>query len=203
MGLYSKWILPRLLHTAMSQRNLLPYRQRLTAMAEGRVLEIGIGSGLNLPFYTDKVERVIGVEPSRELLAMARKAADTAAYPVELLPASAEAIALDDCSVDTVVTAWTLCTVPHAEAALREMRRVLTPNGKLLFVEHGSAPDPGVREWQDRLTPLWKCIAGGCHLNRNPQEQLRSAGFSIDQLATGYIPGPRPFTFMYEGQARK
>ena len=166
MRFYRHFVLPRLLHLAMRQEMLVPFRRRVTGAAEGRVLEVGIGSGLNLPLYAPTVRAVIGLEPSPELLVMARKRALAAHVPVELLEASAEAIPLDDASVDTVVTTWTLCTIPNASHALMELKRVLRPSGVLLFVEHGRAPEPGVARWQDRLDPLWRCVAGGCHLNR-------------------------------------
>ncbi|MGH7078262.1 MAG: class I SAM-dependent methyltransferase, partial [Acetobacteraceae bacterium] len=166
MSLYQHLILPPLLHLAMRQKSLMPFRRRVIGAAEGRVLEIGIGSGLNLPLYGPGVRSVIGVEPSRELLRMARPRAATAAVPIELLEASAEVLPLEQGTIDTVVTTWTLCTIPDAQAALAEVRRVLKPGGKLLFVEHGRAPEPGVARWQDRLDPLWRRLAGGCHLNR-------------------------------------
>jgi SAM-dependent methyltransferase len=122
--------------------------------------------------------------------------------PVTFLEASAEAIPLEQHSVDTVVTTWTLCSIPQATTALAEMRRVLRPGGKLLFVEHGLAPDASVRRWQDLMTPIWRSCAGGCHLNRPISSMIEAAGFRIDHIETGYIPGPRPMTFMYEGSAR-
>ena len=122
--------------------------------------------------------------------------------PVSFLEASAETIPLDDRTVDTVVTTWTLCSIPQAAAALLEMRRVLRPGGRLLFVEHGLAPDEGVRWWQDRLTPVWRSISGGCHLNRPIQAMIEAAGFRVDRIETGYMPGLKPMTFMYEGSAR-
>ncbi len=122
--------------------------------------------------------------------------------PVNFIEGSAETIPLENHEVDTVLTTWTLCTIPHANAALAEMRRVLRPSGRLLFVEHGLAPDQGVRRWQDRLTPVWSCISGGCHLNRPIKMLIERAGFRFDRLETGYMPGPKPMAFMYEGSAR-
>src|SRR5699024_4982381 len=153
MGLYNDVILPRLCHLAMRNRNFLPYRRRVVAAADGHVLEIGTGSGLNLPFYGAAVRDIQGLEPSPRLIAMARCAAEGSAVPVTFIEGSAETIALDDHSIDTVVTTWTLCTIPHAAQALAEMRRVLKPAGQLLFVEHGLAPEARVRRWQHRLTP--------------------------------------------------
>lgn len=202
MSFYQRHVLPHLLHLAMNQTQLVPFRERVIGAAEGRVLEIGIGSALNLPFYGPNVRSVIGLEPSPELLRMAQGRAATAPVPVELLEASAEAVPLDTASIDTVVTTWTLCTIPDAHKALAEMRRVLKPGGSLLFVEHGRAPEPGVARWQDRLDPLWRRVAGGCHLNRQIDELISGSGFRIDRLANARVPGPRTHTFLYEGRAR-
>lgn len=202
MGFYADRILPHLVHCSMRQDTLTPYRRRITAAAEGHVLEVGIGSGLNLPLYPDRVTRLFGIEPSSRLLTMSRSAARGHARPVTLLRASAEDIPLDDRSIDTVVTTWTLCTIPDVSRALEEMRRVLRPSGQLLFAEHGLAPEPSVRRWQDRLTPLWKRLGGGCHLNRPIPDLIEGAGFRVEQLQTGYMKGPKPMTFMYEGSAR-
>lgn len=201
MSLYQRHVLPRLLHLAMRQDTLLPFRRRVIGAAEGRVLEIGIGSGLNLPLYGPAVRSVIGIEPSPELLLMARERAAAASVPVELLEASAETLPLGTGNVDTVVTTWTLCTIPDAHRALAEMRRVLRPDGTLLFVEHGRAPEPGVARWQDRLDPLWSRVAGGCHLNRTIDALISGSGFRIDALANTRLPGPRTHTFLYEGRA--
>ncbi len=203
MSFYRERVLPSILHLAMRQKRLAGYRARLAAGAEGRVLEIGIGSGLNLPFYGARVSEVIGLDPSARLIAMAAGAAAESPAPVELVEASAEAIPLDDRSVDTVVTSWTLCSIGDVHRALGEARRVLRPGGRLLFVEHGLSPDPGVRRWQDRLTPLWGRIGGGCHLNRPIAGLIEGAGFAAERLETGYMAGPNPVSFMYEGSARR
>jgi ubiquinone/menaquinone biosynthesis C-methylase UbiE len=202
MSFYRDHILPHLINLAMRQRNLAAYRSRVVPGAEGRVLEIGVGSGLNLPFYSQKAEHVVGLDPSPQLLSMARQAARASSAPVEFIEGSAEAIPLERGSIDTVVTTWTLCSVPNATHALNEMRRVLKPGGRLLFVEHGRADDPGVRRWQDFLTPAWKRLGGGCHLNRAIGTLIESGGFQFDRLETGYMRGPKPMTFMYEGSAR-
>lgn len=202
MGLYQDHILPHLIHLTMRQRNLAAYRARVIPAAQGRVLEIGIGSGLNLPYYGTAVERVIGLDPSPKLLAMARDAGPRALVPLELIESSAEEIPLYNRSIDTVVTTWTMCSIPDVARALGEMCRVLKPEGRLLFVEHGRSPDSGVRRWQDRLTPVWRRIGGGRHLNRAISELVEGAGFRIEQIETGYMRGPRPMTFMYEGSAR-
>ena len=202
MGFYSDIILPRLCDLAMRNKRLVPFRERVIGAAEGRVLEIGVGSGLNLPFYRPPVREVLALEPAPRLVTMARSASHGASIPVSFLEASAEAIPLEDHCVDTIVTTWTLCSIPRAAAALADMRRVLRPGGKLLFVEHGLAPDEGVRRWQDLMTPAWRCISGGCHLNRPIRSMIEGAGFRIDRIETGYMPGPKPMTFMYEGSAR-
>jgi ubiquinone/menaquinone biosynthesis C-methylase UbiE len=202
MSFYQRHIVPRLIHLAMRQNYLVPFRKRVIGAAEGRVLEIGIGSGLNFPLYGAKVTSVFGLEPSPELLRMAGGRASDAAVPVTLLEASAETVPLDTGSIDTVVTTWTLCTIPHAPRALAEMRRVLKPGGVLLFVEHGRAPEPGVARWQDRLDPLWSRIAGGCHLNRKMDDLIAGSGFQIEALANARLPGPRTHTFLYEGSAK-
>jgi ubiquinone/menaquinone biosynthesis C-methylase UbiE len=203
MGFYQDQIVPLLINWSMRQKNLAAYRARVIPAAEGRVLEIGIGSGLNLPFYSRNVARVIGLEPSPRLLAMARRVKRAGNGSLEFIEGSAEAIPLADASVDTVVTTWTLCSIPDALRALRDVRRVLRPRGRLLFVEHGRAPDPNVIWWQDRLTPAWKRLGGGCHLNRAIGTLIEGAGFQFDRLQTGYMRGPKPMTFMYEGSARR
>lgn len=201
MGFYNDYILPSLINLAMRNKELRPFRERVIGAAEGRVLEIGVGSGMNLPFYRAPVREILALEPAPRLISMAKRASRTTAISVNYLEASAEAIPLDQDSVDTVVTTWTLCSIPQAAIALAEMRRVLRPGGKLLFAEHGQAPDAAVRRWQDRLTPAWRYIGGGCHLNRPIRTMIEGAGFRIDRIETGYIPGPKPMTFMYEGSA--
>lgn len=202
MGIYAKHVLPRFIDLAMRGKDTTRVRADWVPHAQGEVLEVGIGSGLNLPFYSENVHRVYGVEPSPELQKMARKRMAGQAVKVELLPQSAEEpLPLSDWSIDTVVITWTLCSIVDAPRALQQMKRVLKPSGRLIFVEHGRAPDSGVAAWQDRLTPLWKRAAGGCHLNRRIDELLASAGFTIDELRTAYLPGPRPMTYTYQGFA--
>jgi ubiquinone/menaquinone biosynthesis C-methylase UbiE len=202
MGFYTGYILPRLINLAMRNKELRPFRERVIGAAEGRVLEIGVGSGMNLPFYRPPVREVLALEPAPRLMTMAKSASRATSIPVKFLEASAEAIPLDEHSVDTIVTTWTLCSIPQAATALADMRRVLRPGGKLLFAEHGLAPDESVRWWQDRLTPVWRRIGGGCHLNRPIRSMIEGAGFHVDRIETGYIPGPKPMTYMYEGSAR-
>lgn len=203
MGLYDRLVLPRLCHCAMRSRRLLPFRERTIAAAQGRVLELGAGSGLNLPLYPARVREVIALELQPTLIGMARQRAPAASsHEVRYLQASAEAIPLETHSVDCVVSTWTLCSIADVHQALREVRRVLSPQGRLLFVEHGLAPDPRVQKWQHRLTPPWRSISGGCHLDRSMAELIATGGFRLDRLKTGYIPGPRVMAFLYEGSAR-
>lgn len=202
MGFYSKYILPHLTHMAMRQQQLAPYRHRTVSGAEGRVLEIGVGSGLNLPLYSDKVERVIGVDPSAELLRMAADAACGVSPDVKLIEGLAEALPLQDDSADSAVVTWSLCSVTDPTKVLHEVRRVLKPTGRLYFAEHGRAPENSVRRWQDRLTPIWRRCAGNCHLNRPVASLIEECGFTVEQLDTGYARGPKPMTFIYEGVAR-
>lgn len=201
MRFYDRRVLPHLLHFAMRQQALLPFRTRVIGAAKGRVVELGIGSGLNLPLYGSAVSSITGIEPAPELLRMAAARAAVALAPVELIRASAEALPLESGSADTVVTTWTLCTIPDVEQALREARRVLKPDGILLFVEHGRAPEPGVARWQDRLDPVWRRLAGGCHLNRPIDALISAAGFRFEQLSHQRVPGPATHTFLSEGQA--
>jgi SAM-dependent methyltransferase len=197
MGFYQDRVLPILIHSAMSRRDLADYRRRSIARAKGRVLEIGIGPGLNLPLYGPGASAVYGIDPSGKLLQWAARQRGEA----HLVQGTAEAAPFESGTFDTVVTTWTLCSIPEVLSALREMRRLLRRDGRLLFVEHGLAPDRNVARWQNRLTPCWKCLGGGCHLNRKIDDLLAAAGFHIDKLDTGYVHGRNPFTFMYEGVA--
>ena len=192
-------MLPRLLAAAMRQPDFVPFRASVGRAANGRVLELGIGPALNLPFYGPDVTAVIGIDPSPQLLAMAERKRDGYSFDVQLIEGSAEALPLDSRSIDTVVTTWTLRTVPSAPQVLAEARRVLKPGGKLLFAEHGRAPEAAVARWQDRLDPVWTRIAGGCHMNRPINDHIVDTGFRMDELRTAYIAGPRVLTFMYSG----
>lgn len=187
----------------MSRDDATRLRAAYLPLARGHVLEIGIGSGLNIPFYTGAVTKLHGIDPSAELLARAAETATAAPFPVELLNTTAEHIPLPDESMDSVVVTWALCSIPDAAAALRDMRRVLKRDGSLIFVEHGLSPDPVVEKWQNRLTPFWRPWTGGCHLNKKIDDLVRAAGFTIADLRTEYVPGPRPLTFTYQGVARK
>ena len=201
MGLYETWIVPRLLALAMRNRLLDHYRQRTIETARGLVLEVGVGCGRDLPLYRPAVAHVIAIDPSTELLRLASRRVADSRVPVSLFRASAERLPLADAVFDTIVMTWTLCSIPNPMAALIEMRRVLKPGGRLFFVEHGLSPESQTARWQHWLTPCWKRIGGGCHLDRKMDDLIRAAGFQINAIETGYMTGPRPWTFMYQGSA--
>lgn len=202
MGLYGRYVLPRVVHLTCSAKPNMRQRQKLVPLAKGRVLEVGIGSGLNLPFYDPAtVTEVWGLDPSPELTRLAADAAERAPFEVAFVSAGAEEMPLDNDSFDTVLLTYTLCTISDVAPALREMARVLRPDGELLFCEHGAAPDAGVRRWQDRLNPLWRRLGGGCQLNRDIPGLIRHGGFEITGMETMYIPGWRPASFNYWGSA--
>lgn len=199
---YERHILPPALDFACGLPMISRQRQLVVPLARGRVLEVGIGTGLNMRWYDkSRVSKITGLDPSLQLHPLARERIAQAGLDVELLGLSAEKIPLPDASFDTVLVTYTLCTIPDALAALKEMRRVLAPGGRLLFCEHGRAPDESVRRWQNRLQPLWGPLAGGCHLGRDIPALLQEAGFQLPELHTGYLSGPRPFTFHYWGEA--
>jgi len=203
MSFYHEHILPHLIGFACGQPQIMKKRSQIVPLASGRVLEVGFGAGPNLSFYDPaKVSHLYALEPSE---GMRRKAADAiAACPVtvELIDLPGEEIPLEDGSIDTVVLTYTLCTIPDAVAALAQMHRVLKPGGKLLFSEHGGAPDADVAKWQRRIEPVWKPIAGGCHLTRHPDTLLQAAGFGIEQLEAMYLPkSPKFASFNYAGIA--
>jgi ubiquinone/menaquinone biosynthesis C-methylase UbiE len=200
-SLYRDFVVPALVDWSMRSKRLTPFRSRVVSAAEGRVLEMGIGSGLNLPFYTAQARQIFGLDPSPPLLARARNRVLTTQPLVQFLAGSAEQIPLDACSVDTVVMTWVGCSIADISRGLDEIRRVLRPGGHLLFVEHGRAPQQKIARWQDRLDPLWVRVAGGWHINRSPDVLIRQAGLRMKRLETGYIPGPKITTFLYEGLA--
>ena len=205
MPFYATHVLPRLTHLAMRQEQLQPYRRRMVSAVRGQVLEIGIGSGLNLPLYPEAVQRVIGVDPSPGLLRLASRASRGSTRRTDLVEGVAEDLPLEDASMDCAVASWTLCSVSEPRRALAEIRRVLAPGGIFSFVEHGLAPEEEkrVRRWQRRLTPVWRRCCGNCHLDRPMADLVRQSGFRLERLETGYARGPRPVTFMYEGVARR
>jgi SAM-dependent methyltransferase len=202
MSFYARYVLPRIIDLIMRNKESARLRAAWIPQARGQVLEVGIGSGLNLPFYSRQVEHIVGVDPSLELQSMARKRLPPG-IQTEFLPQSAEEpLPLADASIDTIVITWTLCSIANPLEALEQMARVIKPGGQLMFLEHGRAPDPGIASWQERLTPYWKRIAGGCHLNRKVDELIIGAGFRITELKTFYLPGPRPMTYNYQGIAQ-
>jgi ubiquinone/menaquinone biosynthesis C-methylase UbiE len=199
---YDRHILPYLLDIACGLKPVRRQREKVVPLAEGRVLEVGIGTGLNMRHYDkSRVTKIIGLDPAPQMHRLALKRIARAGLDVELVGVSAEKVPFDDASFDSVLVTYTLCTIVDPVAALKEMRRVLKPGGRFIFCEHGRAPDQGVGRWQDRLTPHWKKIAGGCHLNRDVPALLIEAGFECKDVQTMYLPGPRPFTFNYWGEA--
>jgi ubiquinone/menaquinone biosynthesis C-methylase UbiE len=201
MGLYSKHVLPRLLDLACRNKDVSELRRQVLPQARGIVLEVGIGSALNLPYYSSSVVHLYGIDISSELLQMARKKTEATRFPVTLLNQTAEKIPLEDRSVDTVVMTFVLCSIADGVTALGEARRVLKRGGQLIFLEHGLSPEPKIQSWQNRLTPMWKHIAGGCSLNKKIDGLISRGGFSIRELHNCYMPGPKPMTYVYRGFA--
>ena len=202
MGIYNRYVLPRLINRTMQNKLAAAERTRCIPCASGTVLEVGIGSGLNIPLYSPDLDILVGLDPSVPLWKLRRQRTAAAPFPIAYIRGSGEHIPLEDQRFDTVVTTWTLCTIPDPVTALQEVRRVLKPDGRLIFVEHGLAPDRRVQAWQHRLNPLWYRLAGGCHLDRRIDTLIADAGFHICQLERGYLKGPKPFTFLYKGLAR-
>ena len=202
MGFYSKHVLPKLIHFTCSIKAGMHQRSKVVPQARGLVLEIGIGSGLNLPFYdADLVTKVIGLDPSPEMIRIASDAAKAVKFDVEFIGLPGEEIPLDIGSFDTILMTYTLCSIPNIRDALQQMNRVLKPGGQMIFCEHGAAPDANVRRLQDRLNPIWSRLSGGCQLNLEIPVLLEEGGFKIVDLQTQYIPGWRPVSFNYWGIA--
>ena len=202
MGLVARYLVPPLLDRIMRSELLLDERRKCAGGAQGRVLEVGIGSGLNFPYYGAAVSEVVGVDPSQGLQKRAKARAAGLGFSVSHVEASAEVMPLDDASFDTALTTWSLCSIPDPSAALHEIRRLLKPTARLLFVEHGLSPDRGVARWQNRLNGSWRCLSAGCNMNRRMDELIEAAGFAIVGLETGYIEGPRVLGYLYRGAAR-
>jgi ubiquinone/menaquinone biosynthesis C-methylase UbiE len=202
VGVYDDWVLPRLLNLAMGTRAVGEERAKALATVKGRVLEVGFGSGHNLPHYPPGVERVVGIDPSGESAKLARERIARAPFPVELLPLPGEQIPAADGSFDAVVCTFTLCTIPEPLAALRQMRRVLAPEGRFFFVEHGRSDEPRVQRWQDRLNGAQRWLFGGCNLNRPMDQLVAEAGFELESLERYYAKGPKPWSYLYRGIAR-
>ncbi|MEL6663393.1 MAG: class I SAM-dependent methyltransferase [Pseudomonadota bacterium] len=205
MGLWEKYVVPPLVSAACSTKPIMKQREKVVPAAEGRVLEVGCGSGTNFGYYdTSKVERLFALEPSQGMI---RRAKETAAHlsigeETDFFETGAEAIPLDDHSVDTAVITFVLCTIPDWKSALSEVRRVLKPGGRILFSEHGLAPDEGIAKWQRRVEPVWKRLAGGCHLTRDTGDLLSSAGFKLEDVETMYLPStPKIAGFVCWGSA--
>ena len=203
MGFYGRQIAPRLVHGGCSLRPVTQQRRRLVPQASGVVVEVGIGSGLNLPHYdAELVSRVIGVDPDPVLLGMGRERAEAAPFDVEIIPAFAEDLPIETASADTVLATYTFCSISDVNAALGELRRVLKPGGQLLFCEHGRSHRPGTAKWQDRITPMWRLLTGGCSLNRNISRQIANAGFRVISVDNFVLPmTPEVIGFHYLGTA--
>ncbi len=204
MNLYERFILPALITTSCSCSPVDKQRQKVVPGAEGVVLELGFGAGLNLPHYdSSKVQKLYALEPAPGMVKRARRAVQSAAFEVEIVPETAEALSLAPQSIDTVLVTYSLCSIPGAVTALERARRALKSGGRLLFCEHGLAPDEDVRRWQRRIEPVWKVIGGGCHLSRDIPALVGAAGFTVDNLETMYLPKtPKWAGFNYWGSAR-
>ena len=200
VGFYAKYVLPRATHFICGHKTITQQRKKVIPLAKGQVLEIGIGSGLNLPLYDPKkVQHVWGLDPCKEMWQLANTR--NVQFDVEYLQAPAERIPLEDGSADSIVATYTLCTVPNIINALKDMRRVLRPGGELIFCEHGAAPEERLKRWQDRLNPIWQKVAGGCNLNRQIPTLLERGGFKIRALDTMFIQGLKLASFNYWGTA--
>ena len=205
MGFYDKYILPKFLNCACGSKPINYQREKIVPLAEGRVLDIGIGSGLNIPYYNkSKIDYLYGLDPSFEMLKLARPLAKKNEIEIEFVECSAEAIPLSNDSIDTVVITYTLCTISDTKLSNKEIKRVLKPNGKLLFCEHGLAPDINVAKWQKRINPIWNKIAGGCNLNRDIPKLIKSSGLKILNMEEMYLPSTPKFAgYNYWGVAKK
>jgi len=203
VGFYAKHILPFCLDKACGIGPIEKQRVKIIPFAKGRVLEIGIGSGLNLPHYNPAlIETVIGVDPDEHIWTRSQSRRDAANFPVERIGLSGEDIPMNSDSVDTVVVTYSLCTIPNPVKALREMRRILKSDGEILFCEHGRAPDSKVAKWQRRIDPIWSKLAGGCQSGRDIPSLIDQAGLKTTELNQQYIPGPKILSYNYWGRAR-
>ncbi len=201
MGFYEERILPRLINRALDTGECKKYRERTAAALEGTVLEVGFGSGLNLPFYPQAVEHIHAIDPSELGRELAAERVAACQVPVSFAGLDGQRLPMPDASVDAVLSTWTLCTIPDVDAALREILRVLKPGASLHFLEHGRSAEPGVARWQDRINPVQRLIGGGCNLNRVIDRHVEDAGLRVDSLETFYMKGPRVFTYMFAGVA--
>jgi ubiquinone/menaquinone biosynthesis C-methylase UbiE len=205
LSLYNKYVLPKFLNCACGSKPINYQRQKIVPLAKGKVLDIGIGSGLNIPFYnSDKIDQVIGIDPSHQLIDLAKDLANKSRISIDLVIGSAESIPYPDNFFDTVLVTYTMCTIPNVAMANKEMWRVLKDDGKLIFCEHGLAPDKKISKWQNRIDPFWSKIAGGCHLNRDIQKLITDAGFSFESLDKMYLPSTPKFAgYNYWGVSKK
>jgi ubiquinone/menaquinone biosynthesis C-methylase UbiE len=203
MGFYGEQVLPRLIELSLRSRELARLRARVTAGLSGEVLEIGFGSGLNVPHYPGELSRVWAVDPAAAGRKLAERRVAACPVPVGYIGLDAQALPLEDASVDHVLSTWTLCTIPDAGQALAEVRRVLRPGGALHFLEHGRAPDRRVARLQNLLTPVQRRVFGGCHINRPIDRLVAGAGLDVTQMQTYYLPGPHALGYMFEGVAAK
>jgi len=204
MSLYEKYILPKLLDFCCGMEGFQNKRSQIVPLAHGRILEIGIGSGLNFDHYNfDKVEEIIGVDPAVSSVAMARSRSSQYNSKISFIESSAESIDLPSNTFDCVVIGYSLCTIPDPLKALAEARRLMKPEGSLFFMEHGLAPEQNIQKWQHRLTPGWKKIGGGCNLNRDIENLISTSGFQFKSLSKKYIKGPKIAAFQYYGEAVK
>lgn len=203
MSFYENHCLPHIINFVCGLKVIQKQREKVIPLAQGRVLEIGMGSGLNIPFYnTENIEFVWGLEPSEGMRKKAQRNLKQAPFEVRWLDLPSEEIPLDDNSVDTVVLTYTLCTIPDWQKALQQMRRVLKPGGKLIFCEHGEAPDDNIRRWEARVNPVWKKVVGGCNLGRPIPRFIEAGGFNIQNIEAEYLPGPKFAAFNYMGTAK-
>lgn len=202
MGFYNKFILPNVINWACRQKPSMKQREKIIPFASGNVLEIGIGSGLNLSFYDkEQLNHLIGIDPSQETWDKNKVDTQKLSFGFDFIKAFAEDIPVDSHSIDSVVITYALCTIPDTNKAMAEIRRVLKPKGKLLFCEHGKAPDKAILKWQNRINPIWKKVGGGCNLNRDIPAIIKDNGFKMRNLETMYIPGWKPASFNYWGTA--
>ena len=204
MSFYEKYFLPRLLDCCCGMEGFQKKRAQIIPRVSGKVLEIGIGSGLNFDFYDfDRVTEVIGVDPALSSVAIAKSRASNFHSKISFIEATAESIDLESSTFDSVVIGYSLCTIPNPMQALSEAHRLLKSGGSLFFMEHGLAPEPNVQKWQHRITPFWRKFAGGCNLNRNIEEHILSCGFKFKDLTKKYIRGPKIASYLYYGEAPK